>query len=139
MSDPVELKLAAEFPTATREQWLALVDRVLKGRPFATLTAQTTDGIPIEPLYARACEDSHVASRQGRWQVMARIDHPDPAAANAQALQELEGGANGLVLVGAGAVGAHGYGLTPAGGIARVLEGVHLDAGIAIEFDLSPQ
>src|SRR5262249_3559629 len=52
---------------------------------------------------------------------------------------ELEGGANGLVLVGAGAVGAHGYGLTPAGGIARGLEGVHLDAGIAIEFDLSPQ
>jgi methylmalonyl-CoA mutase len=140
MSDPVEFKLAAEFPAATREQWLALVDRVLKGRPFATLRARTTDGIPIEPLYARARQDSRVASRQGRWQVMARIDHPDPAAANAQALQELEGGANGLVLVGAGAVGAHRYGLTPAeGGIARMLEGVHLDAGIAIEFDLSPQ
>src|SRR5215510_15198023 len=113
MSDPVELKLAAEFPTATREQWRALVDRVLKGRPFATLTAQTTDGIPIEPLYARARQDSRVASRQGRWQVMVRIDHPDPAAANAQALADLEGGANGLVLVGADALHAQGYGLPP--------------------------
>ena len=44
------------------------------------------------------------------------------------------------MLVGAGAVGAHGYGLaTTADTIARVLDGVLLDAGIAIEFDLSPQ
>jgi methylmalonyl-CoA mutase len=140
MDDIEELKLAAEFPAASREQWLALVDRVLKGRPFATLTARTADGIPIEPLYARTREDSRVAARQSRWQVMARVDHPDSGAANAQALADLEGGANGLVLVGAGAVGAHGYGLMPAGdAIARVLAGVHLDAGIAIEFDLSPQ
>jgi methylmalonyl-CoA mutase len=71
---------------------------------------------------------------------MQRIDHPDPAAANAQALDDLGNGANGLVLVGAGAVGAHGYGL-PASPqtIERALDGVHLDAGIAIEFDLSPQ
>ena len=140
MSDTEELKLAAEFPAATREQWLALVDRVLKGRPFATLTARTADGIPIEPLYAGARDDSRVAARQRRWQVMARVDHPDSAVANAQALADLEGGASGLVLVGAGAVGAHGYGLMPAADtIARVLEGVHLDAGIALEFDLSPQ
>src|SRR5215470_16422543 len=46
--------------------------------------------------------------------------------------------AKGLVLVGAGAVGAHGYGLG-ADTLARVLDGVLLEAGIAIEFDLSPQ
>jgi methylmalonyl-CoA mutase len=140
MSDIEELKLAAEFPAATREQWLALVERVLKGRPFETLRARTADGIPIEPLYARARDSAPIAARQGRWQVMGRVDHPDPAAANAQALANLEGGANGLVLVGAGSVGAHGYGLLPAEDtIARVLDGVHLDAGIAIEFDLSAQ
>src|SRR5262245_8243201 len=138
MSDPKELKLAAEFPAATREQWLALVERVLKGRPL--LAACSADGIAIEPLYARARESALIAARQGRWQVMARVDHPDSAVANAQALADLEGGASGLVLVGADAVGAHGYGLTPATDtIARVLEGVQLHAGIAIEFDLSPQ
>ena len=29
-----DLPLAAEFPPATREQWLKLVDGVLKGAPF---------------------------------------------------------------------------------------------------------
>src|SRR5215831_866378 len=79
MSDTEELKLAAEFPAATREQWLALVERVLKGRPVATLTARTADGIAIEPLYARSRDGAPIAAREGRWQVMARVDHPDPA------------------------------------------------------------
>jgi len=136
MSD--DLTFAAEFPAAAREQWVALASRVLKGRPFESLTAQTADGIAIAPLYARVAGDSRIAMRHGRWQVMARVDHPDPAAANKQALDDLEGGANGLVLVGTGAVGAHGYGLM-ADTLARVLDGVLLDARIAIEFDLSPQ
>src|SRR5258705_10817069 len=133
MSD--DLTFAAEFPAATRDRWVALAARVLKGRPFESLTARSADGLAIEPLYARAPESTRVAGRAGRWQVMARVDHPDPAVANTQALQDLAGGANGLVLVGAGAVGAHGYGLAPAADtIARVLDGVLLDAGIAIEF-----
>ena len=138
MSD--DLALARDFPAATREAWRALVERVLKGAAFDTLVARSADGIAIEPLYAGAREDAGIATRQGRWQVMARVDHPDPSAANAQALEALEGGADGLVLVGAGAIGAHGFGLMPAPDtIARTLAGVHLDAGIAIEFDLSPQ
>ena len=63
MSDPEELKLAAEFPAASREQWLALVDRVLKGRPFATLTARTADDIAIEPLYPRARDSAPACVR----------------------------------------------------------------------------
>src|SRR5262245_1000185 len=134
MSLPEDLKLAAEFPAATREQWLALVGRVLKGAPFETLTARTADGLAIEPLYQRTPASARVGRRAARWQVMARVDHPDPAAANAQALEALNGGANGLVLIGAGSVGAHGYGLLPAAdAIARVLKGVQLDAGIAVE------
>ena len=34
MSDSEELAFAAEFPAATREAWLKLVDGVLKGAPF---------------------------------------------------------------------------------------------------------
>src|SRR5262249_19326350 len=67
-------------------------------------------------------------------------DHPDPSAANAQALHDLEQGANGLSLVFAGAIGAYGYGLPCSeADVARVLDGVLLDAGIAIELDLGLQ
>jgi methylmalonyl-CoA mutase len=65
--------------------------------------------------------------------VQARIDHPDPAMANAEALHELANGATGLTLVFAGSIGAYGYGLPgDAQSVARILEGVHLDA-ITIE------
>ena len=47
-----ELTLAAEFPDGTREQWLALVDKVLKGADFdRKLVSTTYDGIAIQPLY----------------------------------------------------------------------------------------
>ena len=62
---------------------------------------------------------------------MQRVDHPDPAAANAQALDDLQNGATGLVLVFAGSVSANGFGLDPSPAtLARVLEGVDLDAGV---------
>ena len=40
-----ELPLAAEFPPATREDWLKLVRAALKDRPFERLIAKTYDGI----------------------------------------------------------------------------------------------
>jgi methylmalonyl-CoA mutase len=129
-----ELPLAAEFPAATRDDWLRLVRIALKDRPVERLTSKTYDGLPIEPLYPRAAGARPIAARQGPWQVMTRIDHPDPAAANAQALDDLENGATGLSLVFRGAVGDRGYGLDASKEvIARVLDGVVLDAGIALE------
>lgn len=130
-----DLALAAEFPAATRDDWMKLVRAALKDRPFERLISKTYDGLPIEPLYSRAKDARPLAGRRsGPWQAMARIDHPDPAAANAQALQDLENGATGLTLVFQGAIGSNGYGLDPsAAGVAKVLDGVYLDAGIAIE------
>ena len=59
---------------------------------------------------------------------MQRVDHPDPAAANAQALDDLQNGATGLVLVFAGSVSANGFGLDPSPAtLARALDGVDLD------------
>jgi methylmalonyl-CoA mutase len=130
-----DLPLAAEFPPATREDWLNLVRQALKDRPFERLTAKTYDGIPIEPLYPRASGAQPIAARRGPWQVMARVDHPDPAAANAEALHELANGATGLTLVFTGSIGAYGYGLpSDEKSIARVLDNVHLDA-IPIEIE----
>ena len=137
-----ELSLAAEFPAATHEQWRKLVDSVLKGAPFEKLQSRSADGLTIEPLYPRAADAAPIAGRAGgtRWQVMQRIDHPDPHASNAEVLHELDNGADGLVLIPAGAIGAHGYGLAPgADAVERALAGVHLDAGITIALEFSPQ
>jgi methylmalonyl-CoA mutase len=140
MADPETLLFAAGFPPATREDWLKLVDSARKGAA-AKLSRASYDGLPIEPLYARAASATAVSGRpQGAtWTLMQRVDHPDPATANAQALEDLENGATGLLLVCAGAVSAYGFGLeaSPAT-LARVLERLPLDAAATIDVDLSP-
>ena len=91
---------------------------------------------------ARAGGAKPVAGRAAAtpWQIMQRADHPDPAAANKQALTDLENGANGLTLVFAGANGAAGFGLDPSPeAIRQMLDGVYLDAGVALEFQIGPQ
>jgi methylmalonyl-CoA mutase len=133
------LPLAAEFPAATRDDWLKLVHAALKERPYERLIAKTYDGLAIEPLRERLADARPVVARQGAWQVMQRVDHPDPAAANADALLDLDNGATGLLLVFAGSVSANGYGLdASAATLARVLDGIYFDAGITIDFNLSP-
>jgi methylmalonyl-CoA mutase len=135
------LPLASEFPASTDEQWRRLVDSVLRGASFERLQSRSVDRLTIEPLYRRAPDAPPVGGRQpgARWRIMQRIDHPDPDASNAEVLHELDNGADGLVLIPAGAIGAHGYGLTSAlNAIERVLAGVHLDAGIAIALEFSP-
>jgi methylmalonyl-CoA mutase len=140
---PDDLPLAAEFPPATREQWRKLVDGVLKGAPFEKrLVAKTYDGLAIEPLYPRKADAQPIAGRGpgAAWSIMQRIDHPDPVAANAMALHDLENGANGLAMVFAGAPGSYGCGLAATeAAITRALEGVHLDAGIALDLDAGAQ
>ena len=49
-----DLRLAADFPQATQDDWRKLVDGVLKGAPFEKLTGKTYDGLKIEPIYPRA-------------------------------------------------------------------------------------
>ena len=143
MANPSEepLPLAAEFPQATRDQWRKLVDAVLKGPGGdGALTRTTYDGLPVKALYERKADAQPIVGRApgAAWAVMQRIDHPDIAAANAQALQDLENGANGLSLVFAGAVGAYGFGLQPSrAALERLFEGVHLEAGIALDFDIA--
>ena len=141
-SVPDDLRLAADFAPATYEDWRKLVDGVLKGAPFEKLVGKTYDGLKIDPIYPRARDAAPIAGRAAAapWQIMQRIDHPDAAAANAQALHDLENGANGLTLVFAGANGAYGFGLEPtAEAIEKVLDGVFIDAGISIELQIGPQ
>jgi methylmalonyl-CoA mutase len=138
----VELSLARDFPPADEAAWKALVEEALKGARFASLRSRSYDGIAIEPLYQRARDASPIATGRAPgapWSVMQRIDLSDPAAANAQILDDLHNGANGLVLVFPGAISDYGFALPPTeAAIARVLQGIHLDAGIDIEVEFGP-
>jgi methylmalonyl-CoA mutase len=137
-----DLRLAADFAPATYEDWRKLVDGVLKGAPFEKLVGKTYDGIRIDPIYRRATNASPIAGRgpASPWQIMQRIDDPDPRRANTQALHDLENGATGLALVFAGGSGAHGFGLEPtAEAVDKVLEGIYPDAGIALDLQIGPQ
>ncbi len=134
------LSFAADFPAATHDEWRRLVDSVLKGTPFQRLESKTYDRLTIEPLYERAVAAQLLAGRTAgaAWTLMQRIDHPDPATANAQAREDLENGATGLVLVFAGSVSANGFGLAAsAASVARVLDGIDF-ASAAIDLNVSP-
>ncbi|WP_262266288.1 MULTISPECIES: methylmalonyl-CoA mutase subunit beta [Microvirga] len=126
-----DLTLAADFPQATREQWLRLVEGVLKGADFEKkLVSRSHDGIAIQPLYPKAERSTPVVREQpGRWLVSQRIDHPDPAKANELALLDLEGGADALTLATHKAPAARGFGVRveSLNDLDRVLSGVMLD------------
>ena len=141
-SAPDNLQLAADFAPASYDDWRKLVDGVLKGAPFETLVGKTYDELRIEPIYPRARGAAPIAGRApaAPWQIMQRIDHPDAAQANEQALHDLENGASGLMLVFAGANGARGFGLEPTAEVVeKVLDGVFIDAGIALEVQVGTQ
>ncbi|MGB2932106.1 MAG: methylmalonyl-CoA mutase family protein [Methyloceanibacter sp.] len=136
-----ELSLARDFPTPKESDWQTLVAEALKGAPFASLRSVTYDGIAVEPLYARALDAQVLPGRIAGepWGVVQRVDLPDPKLANAQIIEDLNHGANGLVLVFQGAVGDYGFALPATeAAIAEALDGVHLDAGVRLELDFGP-
>ncbi len=131
------------FPPADETQWRAAVDKALKGGDFERrLVSRTADGIALRPLNARAANRPLVTGHAPgeRWRIAARADHPVPAEAAAQALADLEGGADALALVFQGAASARGFGLptTDAATLDAALEGVALDL-IAVRIEPAPQ
>lgn len=125
--------LAADFPAANREQWLALTQKVLKGSDFnKRLVGRTADGLEVQPIYARPTTITPAAMRNGSgqpWGIASRVDHPDPSVANALTLADLDGGADHVTLAFTGSAGAHGFGLPhpTADNLDACLTGVMLD------------
>src|SRR5262249_40305310 len=103
MSD-ADIALIPEFAPATREAWLALVDKVLRGSGFEQrLVAHTAEGLRVEPLYARKDAGAgilvgRVAYFPGGWDIRQRCAEPDAKAANSALLDDLAGGATSLAL-----------------------------------------
>jgi methylmalonyl-CoA mutase len=131
--------LAGDFPSTSEQQWRKLVEGALKGGAFDKLVSRSDDGFDIQPIYSRRVGPRAPRSG-GPWRVLARVDHPDAAIANAQALDDLANGADGLEIIFAGAAGACGYGLADmdAAALDTLFEGVRLDAGLRLELDLGP-
>jgi len=129
-----DLKLADEFPALEHDDWRALVDASLKGRPFETLRTRTSDGIIIEPVYGTAENATPLPAAPARatadaWTLVQRSDMPELAAANTQMLDDLTNGASGisLVLPGSISAGTAGVAVTDTRSVQRLFDGVELD------------
>ena len=135
--------LASGFEPATYDVWRQLVEKALKGADFdKRLVARTADGLRIEPLYSRANELKGSATAapgaapftRGTkkqpdglgWQIHQRVSEPDPAAANKVILEELEGGAGGVVLQ-VESPGQYGVKIASPADMAAALTSVYLD------------
>jgi methylmalonyl-CoA mutase len=97
-----ELGLGAEFPTPKREEWLAAVEKVLRGRPFDKVLVSTTrDGLDIQPLYgggrveAGSLVDPDPERLDRGWDVRQVHDGADPDCASG-VLAELERGVTSI-------------------------------------------
>jgi methylmalonyl-CoA mutase len=112
---------------------------VLKGANLETLVSKTADGVRIEPVYPPA-EGPRALRSGGSWRIVARVDHPDADEANAQALEDLANGADGLQIVFSGGLGAYGFGLRrfDSASLHRAFDGVRFDGGGNFELDLGP-
>ena len=124
------LPFATNLAPVTREDWLKLVEGVLKGAPYdKRLVTRTYEGLALDALPERKANAPIVAGRPAGapWVISARVDQPDLTAAHAQALEDLDGGASGLALVYASSPSAYGFGLPDGADLKVVLKDVLLD------------
>ena len=101
---------AEVFPAWTEADWRKAAENALKGASLDKLVTRTADGLRVEPVYQPG-DGPRALRAGGPWRVIARLDHPDAREANAQALEDLAGGADGLQVVFTGAIGSYGFGL----------------------------
>jgi methylmalonyl-CoA mutase len=142
MTSADQLRLASEFTTATRDQWRAMVEKVLRrsgiepeGPADEALASETYDGFALQPLYTAddTAPDPGFPgllpfTRGGQaggavatgWDVRQRHAHPDPAVTGKAVLADLENGVTSLWLV----VGRHGI---PLDALPTVLADVYTD------------
>lgn len=101
------------FYSVDEKAWWESVDLALKGRSRQTLFGSTEDGLEISPIYSRRSDVPARELRTGaqNWTLMQRVEISDPLAANAQIIEDLEGGADGIDLVFAGAGSSDGHGI----------------------------
>lgn len=151
-----------DFPPVDYDTWRQGVEADLNGAPFEKrMISRSYEGIDLQPLYTEAVFPTRhdpagvpgftpfarAASPLGNtlhgWDIRQQPDHPDPARANAQILDDL-GGGGGSVLLRLDAAARHGLDaddpraeavcgqdgvmVSSAADLAQLLEHVRLDA-----------
>ena len=105
------LNILDDFPATAHEDWLAAVDKQLKGKPFEkALVKKTYEGIPVQPMYFKKDLEalSHVdtlpgfapyvrgnragGNRNRSWRAAQEIRIPGPEDLNAALTKELARG-----------------------------------------------
>jgi methylmalonyl-CoA mutase len=121
----------SRFPAPDRDNWRKIAEKALKGASLEECLVSTSDdSIRIDPVFDRYTESRGLRrnANGNQWITVQRIDDPDPARANRQALEDVENGATGLAVVFAGAPNAFGYGLpSDKKSMARALDGISFD------------
>lgn len=150
MADDI-LPLSSAFPESTEADWLAAVEKALKGKSVDTLTRKTADGLGIKALY-RESDFGGATDPLGTpgeapylrgataapnkwlpWDIRQMFTHPSPAETNAEILRDLERGVSSVELCIDG-TGAAGVQLCSAGDFKTALAGVDASlAAIAID------
>jgi methylmalonyl-CoA mutase len=128
------------FPAYTQADWRKAAEAALNGAGLETLMSETADGVRIDAVYPPA-EGPRAVRPGGPWRVIARLDHAHADEANAQALDDLANGADGLQVVSSGALGAYGFGLRQfdSATLHKAFDRVRFDAGTSFELDLGPE
>ena len=94
---------AGLFRVYEEADWREAAAAAIKGASLDSLASKTADGVRVEPVY-RPAEGARAFRANGPWRIIARLDHPDADEANAQALDDLANGADGLQVVFSGAL-----------------------------------
>ena len=141
MADDI-LPLSNAFADATEAEWLAAVDKALKGKGIDSITRHTADGLDVRPLYREsdfpsatdplgtpgvapylrgptAAPDAYLP-----WDIRQAFTHPDPATTNAEILRDLERGVSSVELT-LDPTGAKGVQVTDLATLTTVLQGVN--------------
>lgn len=91
--------LFSEFPPISKAEWLRQITKDLKDKPLADLDWQLPNGLLVSPLvHAEDFEISPapISEQPNAWEICEDISVDDVVLANRQALEALEGGAEGL-------------------------------------------
>ena len=143
MADEI-ISLSNGFSEPDEAQWLALVDKALKGAPAEKLNSRTSDGLEVKALYrspdaptsddpagypglepfirgAQPLPDAYLP-----WDIRQIVSHADIATANSDILKDLTNGVTSIELR-IDESGGRGVCIRNADDIVKVLDGVMLD------------
>ena len=150
MADDI-LSLSSSFPDATEADWLASVEKALKGRGIDSITRKTADGLEIHPLY-RESDFPSASDPLGTpgeapylrgptaapdkfmpWDIRQTFTHPSPHVTNEEILRDLERGVMSIELK-LDATGRDGIQITTLNELKAALDDVRADiATIALD------